>query len=102
MAAPDTSLSRLGQVNQAGADDALFLKQFGGEILTEFMRATAFRDQHFVRQISNGKSARFPLIGTVSSKMHTPGTWIDGAGVNTAEIVLTVDAWTTELDILRQ
>ena len=36
MAPPSTSLSRLGQINKVGADDALFLKQFGGEILTEF------------------------------------------------------------------
>ena len=36
MAPPSTSLSRLGQINKAGADDALFLKQFGGEILAEF------------------------------------------------------------------
>ena len=54
MAPPSTSLSRLGQINKAGADDALFLKQFGGEILTEFNRANVFKERNFVRQISNG------------------------------------------------
>ena len=54
MAPPSTSLSRLGQINKAGADDALFLKQFGGEILTEFNRVNVFKERHFVRQISNG------------------------------------------------
>lgn len=27
-------VSRYGQINAAGADDALFLKQFSGEVLT--------------------------------------------------------------------
>lgn len=87
----NTSLSRLGQVNQGGAVDALFLKQFGGEILTEFEQATVFKGRHFVRQIRNGKSAQFPSIGTVSSSYHTPGNFIDGAAVNHAETVLTID-----------
>jgi hypothetical protein len=91
MAHPATLLSRVGQINGAGADDALFLKQFGGEILTEFEEATVFKNRHFVRQIKNGKTAQFPLIGTVSSAYHTPGDWIDGASVNHAEITLTVD-----------
>lgn len=50
-------VSRIGQINTAGADDALFLKQFGGEILTEFEQATVFKNRHFVRQIKNGKTA---------------------------------------------
>ena len=84
-------VSRLGQVNTAGADDALFLKQFGGEILTEFEEATAFKTRHFVRQIKNGKSAQFPLIGTVTSSMHTPGNFIDGQQVPHNEMVISVD-----------
>lgn len=36
----NSTVSRVGQVNQAGAVDALFLKQFGGEILTEFEETT--------------------------------------------------------------
>lgn len=64
MAGPDTIVSRVGQINKAGAHDAMFLKQFGVEILTEFLRKTAFRDRHFIHQIQNGKSASFPLIGT--------------------------------------
>ena len=53
----DTVVSRLGQVNHAGDAQALFLKVFGGEVLTEFGRVVAFTDKHFVRQIANGKSA---------------------------------------------
>ena len=84
-------VSRLGQVNAAGSDDALFLKQFGGEILTEFEMATVFKNRHFIRQIKNGKSAQFPSIGAVTSSMHTPGNFIDGQAVNHAEKVISVD-----------
>lgn len=87
----NSTVSRLGQINTAGADDALFLKQFGGEILTEFEEATAFKTRHFVRQIKNGKSAQFPMIGTVNSSMHTPGNFIDGQTVPHNEMVISVD-----------
>lgn len=53
----NSTVSRLGQVNQANAVDALFLKQFGGEILLEFEESTVFKSRHFVRQIRNGKTA---------------------------------------------
>ena len=91
MAPPSTSLSRLGQIDKVGNVDALFLKQFGGEILVEFNKNNVFKERLFVRQISNGKSAQFPLIGTVSSAMRTPGDWIDGAAVGHAEMIITVD-----------
>lgn len=84
-------VSRVGQVNAAGADDALFLKQFGGEILTEFEEANVFKSRHFVRQIRNGKTAQFPMIGTVTSSYHTPGNFIDGQAVNHAEMTISVD-----------
>lgn len=87
----NSTVSRLGQINSAGSDEALFLKQFGGEILREYERATKFKNAHFVRQIRNGRSAQFPLIGTVNASYHTPGNFIDGQAVPHAEIVLTVD-----------
>lgn len=84
-------VSRVGQVNVSGDVDALFLKQFGGEILAEFEESTVFKSRHFVRQIANGKTAQFPLIGTVSSSYHTPGNFIDGQTVGHAERTITVD-----------
>lgn len=86
-----TALSRFGQVNAAGADDALFLKQFGGEVLTEFEQANVFKARSFVRQIVNGKSAQFPMIGLATSAYHTPGDWIDSQNINMAEQVISVD-----------
>jgi hypothetical protein len=87
----NSTVSRIAQINGAGAVDALLLKQFGGEILTEFAQATVFKERHFVRQISGGKSAQFPMIGSVTSSYHTPGNFIDGQTVNHAEKTITVD-----------
>lgn len=84
-------VSRSGQINVAGADDALFLKQFGGEILTEYEQNTVFKTRHFVRQIKNGKSAQFPMIGTVNSSYHVPGNFIDGQTVAHNEMIISVD-----------
>lgn len=87
----NTTVSRLGQINAAGAADALFLKLFGGEVLVEFERSTVFKDRHFVRQIANGKSAQFPLIGRATAGYHTPGNFIDATAINHAEKVITID-----------
>jgi hypothetical protein len=87
----DTTVSRIGQINGSGAVDALFLKVFSGEVLTEFDRINVFGDKHFVRPISNGKSAQFPMIGKANAAYHTPGTFIDGQVIDQAEKVITVD-----------
>ena len=87
----NSTVSRLGQSNAAGATDALFLKQFGGEILLEFEETTKFKTRHFVRQIRNGKTAQFPNIGTVTSSYHTAGNFIDGQAVNHAETTISID-----------
>lgn len=87
----NTTPSRLGQVNKSGAVDELFLKLFAGEILTEFARVNVFKDKHFVVPISGGKSFTFPLVGTVVSKYHTPGTFIDTDTVGHAEKVIALD-----------
>lgn len=83
--------SRVGQVNGAGDVNALFLKIFGGEILTAFNRATVFADKHMVRNISHGKSAQFPATGKTTAGYHTPGTEILGTPINANEQVITID-----------
>ncbi len=91
MAYGDTNLSRLGQVNQAGATDALFLKVFAGEVMTEFERNNVFKALTYVRVITAGKTAQFPLVGRASSSYHTPGTWIDGSAIDHAEKTISID-----------
>lgn len=90
MAHPDTITSRLGQINGAGATDALFLKLFAGEVFTEFERHNVFKDKHFVRPIQSGKSTQFPLIGRASAFYHDAGAWMDGTAIAHAEKVISV------------
>ena len=73
MANGDTSPSRVGQVNSAGAVDALFLKKFAGEILTTFEENNIFKPLHTIRTIENGKSAQFPVTGIATANYYTPG-----------------------------
>lgn len=88
----NTTVSRLGQINGAGDVNALFLKVFSGEVLTEFERTCIFKPLHYVRQIPNGKSASFPLIGRASSFYHVPGQFIDAGTINHAETIITIDS----------
>lgn len=82
---------RIGQVNGAGMTDEMFLKVFGGEVLTAFETASVTRDKHFVRTIPHGKSASFPATWKVSGGYHTPGAEIVGQSSNVAERVITID-----------
>jgi len=65
------TVSRLGQVNGAGDDRALFLKLYAGEVLTAFEEKNIFMGLHRTRTIASGKSAQFPLTGVASAKYHT-------------------------------
>ena len=53
----DFTLASYGQVNGAGDSRALYLKVYGGEVITAFEEATVSIDKHFVREIQSGKSA---------------------------------------------
>ena len=76
-------MGRGGQISGAGATDALFLKQFSGEVLSAFDEFNVMMPLHTVRTISQGKSAQFPVIGTTSADYHTAGTSvIIDAGAN--------------------
>jgi hypothetical protein len=88
----DFNPSRLGQINQAGADNALWLKIFAGEILTAFARTTQFTDRHMIRGIEHGTSAQFPAMGRGNgARYHTPGTQLVGTKVNHAEVTINID-----------
>jgi hypothetical protein len=82
---------RLGQVNAAGADDALFIKVFSGQVLTAFDEMCVTQDKHTVRTISQGKSASFAATWKVSAGYHTPGSEIVGQTSNINERVINID-----------
>lgn len=69
----DTTPSRLGQINAAGDERALFLKIFAGEILTAFKNSTVTQGRFLEKTITHGKSAAFPLTGIAAAQYHTPG-----------------------------
>lgn len=76
-------ISQLGVVNAATPADydeanALFMKQFSGEVLTAFDEMNIFADLHMVRTISQGKSASFAHTGKANARYHTAGTPVVG------------------------
>ena len=87
----NATVSRLGQVNTSGDVNALFLKVFSGEVLATFQRENQMLNMTSVRQISSGKSAQFPVIGTTSSGYHTPGNEITGSSIKHAEKTINID-----------
>ena len=87
----NATVSRLGQVNTSGDVNALFLKVFSGEVLATFQRENQMLGMTSVRQISSGKSAQFPVIGTTSSGYHTPGNEITGSSIKHAEKTINID-----------
>jgi len=88
-------VSRLGANNGAtgtyAQDNALFLKIFSGEVLTSFQEKNVFLDKHYVRTITQGKSAQFPVMGKTSAAYHTPGTELTGGTIKHGERVITID-----------
>jgi len=82
---------RIGQVNSAGDTDALFLKVFGGEVLTAYEESNVFEALQTIRNIQSGKSAQFPATWKVNASYHTPGAEIVGQTSNVNERVITID-----------
>ena len=103
----NATASRLGQVNSASDVNALFLKVFSGEVLSAFERENLMLNMTNVRSIASGKSAQFPITGTISSSYHTIGNEILGTAVNKNEKVINIDdmllanAFVAELDELK-
>lgn len=87
----DATVSRIGQINSAGDAKALFMKVFAGEVLTAFKENCVTEDKHMVRNIQNGKSAQFPILGKVNAEYHTPGKEINGLNLPANERVITID-----------
>lgn len=85
------TLARPGQANNAGDSDALYLRKFGGEVLTAFRRKTAFITRHLIRTIENGASASFPATWRAQARYHTPGTQITGQSMAHNERVIVID-----------
>ena len=92
MAAPNLTMSLVGQNNLQGERDALFMKIFSGEVLAAFDEVNIMKDLHRMRTISHGKSASFAVLGKAAARYHTPGTPILGSNtIATSERVINID-----------
>ncbi|MET3601125.1 phage capsid protein [Martelella mangrovi] len=91
MADANATPSRLGIKNGTGADDALFLDVFSGEVLTAHDEVNVMADRHYVRTITSGKSASFPATWKIDAHYHVPGQFIGGQETVQSERVITID-----------
>ena len=103
----NATISSIGQVNSAGTADALFLKVFSNEVLSQFVRENQLLGMSTVRTINQGKSATFPVTGTVTASYHTAGAEITGQAIKHNEKIINVDdmllasSFVAELDELK-
>ena len=104
----NATVSRLGLVNNTGTGyNDLFLKVFSGEVLANFGRENLMMGMTTVRTIASGKSAQFPVTGTIASSYHTVGNEIVGTAVKHNEKVINIDdmlianAFLAEIDELK-
>ena len=104
----NATVSRLGLVNNSGTGyNDLFLKVFSGEVLASFGRENQMLNMTTVRTIASGKSAQFPVTGTIASSYHTVGNEIVGTQVKHNEKVINIDdmllanAFLAEIDELK-
>ncbi|WP_300733849.1 hypothetical protein [Pseudomonas sp.] len=96
---------KIGQNQGKGVNNqdmlANFLKVFGGEVLTAFVRRSVTMDKHMVRTIQNGKSASFPVMGRTKGYYLAPGENLDDKrkDIKHAEKVIVIDGLLTS-DVL--
>lgn len=91
----DMTVSRLGQINEAGGsyanDNALFLKVFAGEVLTAYEETCVMKELHLTRTIQSGKSASFPATWKATASYHQPGQMVMGQSIKHGERIINVD-----------
>lgn len=76
---------------------AIFLKVFGGEVLTAFTRTSKTMNRHLIRTISSGKSAQFPVLGRTTAAYLKAGENLDDKrkDIKHTEKVIVIDGLLT-------
>jgi hypothetical protein len=87
----DKQASRSGQYDNSGDSRELYLKLFGGEVLTAFHAENLALSLTRVKTITSGKSFSFPLLGKNRAKYHTPGQLIDTNKIAHTERLVVID-----------
>jgi len=86
-----TTYNLPGQANGAGADDALFLKMYGGETMASYNAANIMEKYHLVQSESSGKSFQFPVIGRANAVYWDGVTELEGENISSNEVNITLD-----------
>ncbi|ATS93696.1 major head protein [Pectobacterium phage DU_PP_II] len=76
---------------------AMFLKVFGGEVLTAFARTSVTTSRHMIRSIASGKSAQFPVLGRTKAAYLQAGENLDDKrkDIKATEKVINIDGLLT-------
>jgi hypothetical protein len=85
------NVSRLGQSNGSGSNQALFDDVFVNLVRHTFETSTQFLGLTRKRMISKGRGATFPHIGRIGGKFHVPGVEVAANAINKAETYIPVD-----------
>lgn len=99
--------NQTGQDNGAGADDALFLTMYGGEVLASYNAANIMEKYHIVNTYDSGKSWTFPKIGRGTAQYWDGATELTGLNIDSSEIEITIndllyhDLYIRQIDELR-
>lgn len=92
MAFGDTSAPARFGFGQSGVDDRnLFLKVFGGEVLTAFTEKVVMRGMAKEQRLIGAKSAQFPKTWKATAEYMTAGQELLGNDIDTTEVTITVD-----------
>ncbi len=76
-----------------GTDDReLFLVEFGGLVLEAYRQALDYMEMRWIKQITQGKSDTFPIIGRKDDATeHVPGDRILGGTIDHGQVEITLD-----------
>lgn len=72
------NVNLLGQANNTGVDDALFLEKFSGRVLLTFERSTVARQRSTIESEQWGKAITINAVGDAETTSHTRGEEILG------------------------
>lgn len=99
--------NQTGQADGAGADDALFLTMYGGEVLASYNAMNIMEKYHIVNTYESGKSWTFPKIGRGTAQYWDGATELTGLNIDSNEIEISIndllyhDMYIRQIDELR-
>ena len=86
----DYTYNPIGQIN--GAERALFLKQFAGEVLSVMPETQNTLGMTYKKVLKGAKSYQFPYLGKLTPKYHIPGVQLSGQPTGQNEKVISLDS----------